>query len=373
MEEKKTEAVGAVAPAKPKERVVIDWMELFVRCWMLRRRFLKVACLGALVGLVVSLSIPKQYAVSVVLAPEATPKTSGLASMAASFLGANLQTTPNAVNAMLAPEIVSSTPFMLELLDVSLAEVGKDLTLSAYLEEEAVPWWTYVLNLPRLAVNGVKSWLVPEKAPETGKSELALLRFSSKEAAKIRALRNRTSVYVDTKTSIITLTVAFQDALVTAKVAQTVIDMLQKYIVNYKISKAKEDCAYWQKLMLENKEKYYEAQQRYAAFVDANAHVIYQRTAVERERLQNEVTLAYQVYSQVEQQLQMAKAKVQESKPAFTMLEPPVVPNRPSGNGKLMMMVMFACLALALAMGWELFIREVAGDFSRKLKQATGN
>lgn len=46
------------------------------------------------------------------------------------------------------------------------------------------------------------------------------------------------------------------------------------------------------------------------------------------------MSLAYQVYSQVASQLQVARAKVQEEKPVFAVVEPAVVPLDPSGTSK---------------------------------------
>ena len=58
--------------------------------------------------------------------------------------------------------------------------------------------------------------------------------------------------------------------------------------------------------------EYYVAQQNYANYMDANKVVVLQSALTERERLQNDMNLAYQVYSPVATQLQVARAKVQE-------------------------------------------------------------
>ena len=44
-----------------------------------------------------------------------------------------------------------------------------------------------------------------------------------------------------------------------------------------------------------------------------------------RNVLQNDMSLAYQIYSQVGSQLQVSRAKVQEEKPVFAVIEPAVV------------------------------------------------
>lgn len=101
---------------------------------------------------------------------------------------------------------------------------------------------------------------------------------------------------------------------------------LQKYITSYRVSKAQQDCNYLEQLYKERQQEYYVAQQNYANYMDANKNVILQTVLTEGERLQNEMSLAYQVYSQVANQLQVARAKVQEAKPVFAVVEPASVP-----------------------------------------------
>ena len=74
---------------------------------------------------------------------------------------------------------------------------------------------------------------------------------------------------------------------------------LQEYITAYRVSKAQQDCAYLEQLYKERQQEYYVAQQNYANYMDANKGVVLQSALTERERLQNDMNLAYQVYSQV--------------------------------------------------------------------------
>ena len=81
----------------------------------------------------------------------------------------------------------------------------------------------------------------------------------------------------------------------------------------------------WKKLFEERKQEYYAAQKKYAKYVDTHDNLVLQSIRAEQERLQNDMSLAYQVYSQVINQLQIARAKVQEEKPVFAVVEPPVI------------------------------------------------
>lgn len=79
--------------------------------------------------------------------------------------------------------------------------------------------------------------------------------------------------------------------------------------------------------------------------MDSHDDIILQSARAEQERLQNDMSLAYQVYSQVAGQLQVARAKVQEEKPVFAVVEPAVVPLKPSGTSKkYTFWYLFACL-----------------------------
>ena len=170
---------------------------------------------------------------------------------------------------------------------------------------------------------------------------------------------------MDKKTAITSVSVTLQDPKVAAVVADSVVHKLQEYIIGYRTSKAKEDCAYLEKLFKERQEEYYAAQKKYAEYVDTHDNLILQSVRAEQERLQNDMSLAYQVYSQVANQLQVARAKVQEEKPVFAVVEPAVVPQHSSGTGRKTYVIAFVFLSVAAVIGWKLYGEE----FWDKLKR----
>ncbi|WP_304199245.1 chain-length determining protein [Phocaeicola plebeius] len=341
------------------DELQIDWMGILRQILAIRKTLYKAAGIGLILGILIALGTPKQYTVSITLSPEMGSGKSGngLASMAASFLGGSVGTdSPDALNATLAPDIVTSTPFLLELFDARVVSQDKkiDTTFTAYLDEQKSSWAGYVLKLPGMAVGGIKSLFTDEEEEKTTTVQEGAIELNEKDAAKLGGLRKQISAEVDKKTSITTLTVTLQDPKVTATIADSVVSKLQQYITTYRTSKAKEDCQYLEKLYKERQQEYYDAQQRYARYVDANSNVVFQSTMAERERLQNDMNLAYQVYSQVAQQLQVARAKVQEEKPVFAVVEPAVVPLNPSGTSRKVIVIGFVFLAVALTGTWML-------------------
>lgn len=347
------------------DELEIDWMDILRRIYTIRKTLYKAAGVGVVLGIIIALSIPKQYTVTVTLSPEmGGDKSSGLASLASSFLGGSASSSSNdALNVTLAPDIVASTPFVLELFNTRVQTLDGELdtTLVTYLDEQRTPWWGYIKAAPGMAIGAIKS-LFSEDTDTT--SVLNPFQLTEKEAGKVKGLRQAITAEVDKKTAITTITVTLQDPKVTAIVADSVVGKLQQYIVDYRIKKAKEDCAYLEELYHERQQEYYEAQSRYAHYFDTNRNIAFQSVRAEQERLQNDMNLAYQVYSQVAQQLQVARAKIQEEKPVFAVVEPASIPLQPSGTSRKTILAGVVFLAICGAGSWEL----LGASYIKKLK-----
>ena len=117
-----------------------------------------------------------------------------------------------------------------------------------------------------------------------------------------------------------------------------------------------------ERLFKERQQEYYVAQKRYADYMDSHDNIILQSVRAEQERLQNDMSLAYQVYSQVASQLQVARAKVQEEKPVFAVVEPAVVPFT-FGNSKKIYVLAFIFLSVCIVIFWKLFGENILNKF----------
>lgn len=348
------------------DEITIDWMDILRRIIAIRKTLYKAAGVGVVLGIIIALSIPKQYTVTVTLSPEmGGDKTSGLASLASSFLGGGTSSSSNdALNVTLAPDIVASTPFVLELFNTRVQTLDGELdtTLVTYLDEQKQPWWGYIKAAPGMAIGAIKSLFTEEI--DTA-SVLNPFQLTPKEASKVEAIKQSIYADVDKKTAKTTISVTLQDPKVTAIVADSVVAKLQQYIIDYRIKKAKEDCAYLEELYKERQQEYYDAQSKYAHYFDSNRNIAFQSVRAEQERLQNDMSLAYQVYSQVAQQLQVARAKIQEEKPVFAVVEPATVPLQPSGTSRKIILVGIVFIAICGTGAWKLLGQE----YWKKLKE----
>ena len=86
----------------------------------------------------------------------------------------------------------------------------------------------------------------------------------------------------------------------------------------------------------------------------------------EEERLQNEMNVAYGLYNQMAQQLQMSKAKVMEITPVYTVVQPATVPLRAAKPKRAMLLIGFIFLGGVGSVAWILFGRELFAKFKKK-------
>lgn len=361
------------------EEQEIDLMEYATKLWSVRKLLIKVACIAAIVGVVIAFTTPRQYTVTVTLAPESSKSGSSSLSGIASMLGMggfSMGSDADALHVMLYPDIVSSTPFILDLMDTPVKSIDEeipDTTLTGYLTDYTKnSLLGNIISLPFKALSGVLTLILPVKE-QTEPDTINPFQLTKDQSRIVTGLKKMIVANVDKKTGITTLSVTMQDPMVAAIITDTVVTKLKEHITKYRTSKAEEDCKYWEHLHDQRQEEYYEKQKNYAEYADANKNVVLQSVLIEQERLQNEMNLALQVYGNVATQLQMARAKVQEAKPVFAVVEPATVPLKPSGRGRMMTVIGIIFLALAVTAAWILFGKDFLAKAKEKLKTPKEN
>lgn len=337
----------------------IDLLDLVSKIWKRRKTVLIWCCVGAVIGLIIAFSIPKEYETSVKLAPESTDKkgVSGSLGALAAMAGVSMPSSgADAVYPKLYPDIVESVPFCLSLLDVPLTDKDgkRRFTVAQYLQDDVKsPWWSAIMGAPGKLLGALSSG----KEEEVGTDHKPdPFKLTAGENSMVSALRGAITASVDVKTSVVTINVRMQDPMVSAILADTVVSRLQEYVTDYRTNKARKDLEYIEKLNEEAKEAYYAAQQKYANYLDTHQGMVMYSAQTMRDRLENEATLAFNMFNQTSQQLQMAKAKVQEQTPVYAIITPATVPIRPVAPRKMMILVGFIFLAFIVSSAWILFI-----------------
>jgi hypothetical protein len=278
----------------------------------------------------------------------------------------------DAISVDMFPDVVHSTPFIVELFDLPVTFERKDSVLTVplveYMKEyQKAPWWSYVIQAPFKALGWCIDLVTPDKEEEenAGDGTLNPNNLPKKERKVVKYFAENIMVNVDKKTGKTQMELTMQDPLVVATVMEAVTENLKEYMSDYRTSKARQDVENLQVIAELRKADYYKAQQAYADYIDSNKSVIRQSAQAERERLQQEMNLAYQVYSQVATQLEGARIQAEQAKPVFAIINPVTVPIRKTAPSKAKMLVIWTFLAGCCAAAWVLF----GEDYWKKLKE----
>ena len=334
-----------------EEESSIDFGKIFKDLLKHKTLYFKVLPVAFVLAAIYALSLPNYYSCQVKLAPElgsgAKTASGGLASLASSF-GVNLggaQSGADAINPTLYPDLMNSVDFKTSLFGVQVKrkDDGKTFTYYDYMEnEQKLPWWSS-------AIKGL-----------FGKKESESKSINSFELTKdqtniVKAIDKNVTCDVDKKTFVITINVTDQDPLICATLADSVKTRLQKFITDYRTSKARVDYEYNLKLSREAKARYEQARDRYASYADSHRNASSQTAQTKESDLQSEMQLQERIYQQVIAQLQQAEMKVQEETPAFTTLQSATVPVLKAGPKRAQMCLIFLFLAFLGTTAWVLY------------------
>lgn len=336
----------------------IDLQKIFGKLWKGKLAILISSIAMTSLGIFISFSIPKTFVSKVILAPEFSnglPSNSNLSDIA-SMVGIDLNNTGGTVDAIypeIYPNVVKSIPFITELFQIPISTMDNRVKEKAYakylLEDQKYPWWD--------KLSGYISGKFTDKKNKKDSLQTIINTFKlTKEQDDLyKMIIGKINCSVDKKNSLITINVEDQDPLVAALLADTIQSRLQEYITNYRTKKAKKDLLYVQNLISEAKKKYLKSQKKYADFSDANEDAVLQTIKSQRDEMENDMQLNYNMYTQLAQQLQAAKAKVQENTPAFTQIQPATVPLKKDGPKRMIITLAFAFLGFSFGCTYTLF------------------
>jgi len=342
----------------------INYVEYASKLWKKRKTLIVWTIAGLVFGVFMAIITPKTYNVETILAWETDSRMGGgNVSSLASMMGISIDNSSDAINPNLFPYVMSSTPFVFEVLDTPVrTKKGIETDYLNYvLNYKKIPWWQTVMSIPAKSTSVVKSLFSKKTGKKWKKGDHIEVDSLSIEALPgvvrrvIRSFSDVVTYTADKKTGKISLLVQEQDPLVAKTVTDEIVANLTDYMTSYRTSKARQDVEMLTKICDERKAEYYAAQKAYAKYMDSNKNIILQSAQAEREHLQQEMNLAYQIYSQVATQLETARIKEQTSKPVFAVIEPAKVPTKNSAPDVMKFAIVFAFLFFAFTSAYILF------------------
>lgn len=331
---------------KKTGQIEMDIIVLFNIIKKNKRNYIFATVIGLLIGLIVAFSIPRIYKTNVVLAPETSNSgslSSSISSLAA-MVGMDMQIGNNsdAIYPEIYPDLMKSTDFIVKLFPMKVVSKNGEISSDYYTymrTMQKIPWWSYPSKMVTDLLESIK-----KTKGSTGK-DVNPFMLSKTQFDVLKKINGNIKCSVDKKTSVITIEVTDQDPVIAATMADSVKNLLQIFITNYRTNKARNDLAYIESLYAESRKQYDIARQKYAAYSDANQEVTLAAYRLKLDDLENEMQLKFNTYTQMNEQLQLSRAKLQERTPAFTVIQSANVPIKHSNTPKVFILAIFIFLA----------------------------
>jgi uncharacterized protein involved in exopolysaccharide biosynthesis len=316
------------------DEISINFSEIWNAIVKYKLSILLVTLIFTALGALFSLTRDSEYEAQVKLLPEVDSKLGGSSSgglgglsSLAGLAGINLSGAmagADAIQPAMYPEIVQSVPFLLELSQSQVYNLRqkKFIKLADYLKQDNsnAPIPIFKKDKSK-AGNDLESISVPQ-----GVLSSDLINVSKQETAALKELREAVTVEVDKKNNLIKITANTEDPVVSANLANLVLTQLHKYIIQYRTEKARKELSFLIDRQAEARKRYDQALFTLSNYKDQNRNVFLNVAKDQGKKLQYEVDLAFNVYSNLTNQTTEAKIKLQKETPVFKVLEPAQIP-----------------------------------------------
>ena len=342
-----------------------DLMNICKRLWEKRKYILYVFGAFFVLGFAAAIFQKPVYNSSCVFVPQtggkskASSSLSSLASMAGISLGDMV--TSEELSPLVYPKILQSVEFNKELMRVPFHYKKWDEPVSMYDLATDKKYRTfsvgaifgaikkYTIGLPGVILGAIRGKQPDIVVPEGkgGKKPISVYTKDEYEIAK--RISENISMNVEKKDGYITLSCKAGEALVAAELCRAAMDLLQKYVTDFKLSHARSTNDYIEGRYEEAKADYEAKQLALAQFTDANRGAMTATAQVKRDQLLSDYNIAYAMFTEMSKQYLQSEMKVKEDTPVLAEVEPVSVPMKKANSRAKTLFVWCFLGALAAA------------------------
>lgn len=333
-----------------EEEISVDFKVLFRILWIEKWRIVLITAIVTALGITYALLAREEFETHGKILPEIQGKGgsglsqfAGLASLAGVDLSSMSGTGVDAVRPDLYPDVITSTPFYLELFKIPVrTRDNEEISFEEYyhkvLEKGKEPEEKLLLKYP------VK--------------EEGIIVINGINELRLKDLRTRITAGIDKKSGVITINTKMPDPVVAAGTAKFAMEYLMEYVKNYRTEKLKQDVNYLADQVASSRGKYYSTQERKARYSDQFQDMRLQSADVQRERIDSEYRLSSSFYNELLKKYEEAKFKLHQETPVFQVLEPPVTPVKKAEPRRIIITLVSMVLGGMVALGVALFRNE---------------
>lgn len=151
-----------------------------------------------------------------------------------------------------------------------------------------------------------------------------IVQIDNKKAAVIEIMKKR--IRLEIKDKNVTVYTKMPNAFQSAVVGKAVLENLLRYITAFKTHKQLSQIEFLEKRVNDSEQRYKKAQQNFAGYKDNTLGIILQSAQTREQILNNELTIAFNIYNQFTVQLEQSKVDLKKETPYFSILEPISIP-----------------------------------------------
>ncbi len=330
----------------------IDLIEVFKKIWDGRKIIYRTVAVFFVLGLIVAFGSQKEYKseVKLLVMEKGTSGVSGMLAQFGGLAGLNFGASANSDEMLspdLYPDIIESTPFLLNILNqkIHIKKLDTIATVYDFLSKLNPPSGLdvikkYSIGLPFTIIGWFKTKNKEiENLPDSIKNLNQPLILTKEQEDIANAIKGSIKVTKGETAGVVSISVELPDSKASSELCAIVVKLLTQYTINYRIQKAKADLDFIAEQHKQAEIRYEAAQQKLADYQDANRGIALASARSEGERLQNEYNLAFNVYNGLSQQYEQAKIKVQETTPVIKVIEPAREPLNKSKPKRAIIMV----------------------------------
>lgn len=350
-----------------------DLVELIQRMWINKVLIIIVTSVFVVLGLLVALFSPKEYTSACDVVPQASDSSalSRMGSLAA-LAGINLDQMQNVktLSPLVYKNIMESTTFRKELMQTPLnfKEIDHPISFYEYCTNEEYNKPSigeyiikYTVGLPFVILKAIRG---EQPSPDYGalnqSGDSSIETVTKEEYECLKALDDCITLRLDDKKGYVTISANMPEAVAAAQMAQATLELLQRYITEFKIEKVQSNLDFVQDRYNEAKSNFEDIQSRRAKFRDANQNTTRYSAHAELEKLDAEYSLALNLYKELSTQLEQTKISVKETMPVLTVITPVTVPFKKSKPKRVVILFAYTFFGVLAGAGSVLVIPTIA-------------
>jgi len=321
----------------------------------------------------VALATPNTYTSGATFIPQTggdskpSSSLSGLASLAGISLGG--MSGGSDIPPTLYPQIISSIPYKLDLLDEAIEVSDSEISLGEYLGDDSGSSVLgtvkkYTIGLPGTILSALRG----SSSEGVSKEQGEIYQISEDDRKLFESLNTKLILSLNEKEGFVTLEFSDEDKFVAAQVAERAKELLQERIIAFKNQSARELLDFTTKQYQENKTSYEALQDSIAIFKDQNLNISSSLYQNRLDRLERELNIASSVVEQLASQVEQAKLQVNKDTPVFTIIEPVTVPFERSAPKRSLIVVIWTFLGVVLSTGFVL-VKDPAKEIIASIRE----